>query len=212
MKGPSVADTVSQTNYDGLSVRYDAALHPMFNAIVGEALSRIASRPVGRRLLDEIHSAPMPTRSLFKVQINCPKVIEATPGEPADFYPGSKTFRGVETAAISEFGHPPGAGTGSAIRWNPNVITTPDGARPSFIGLAHELIHARRNLLGIGTDQLNPQEEEEYTVGFSLQGDGVNENAIRSEHGIRLRATYSGRDFVARHPMSDFAHLASAIT
>ena len=36
----------------------------------------------------------------------------------------------------------------SAIKWNPQQTVTPDGKRPPFIGLAHEMIHARHNLKG----------------------------------------------------------------
>jgi hypothetical protein len=39
-----------------ISVSYDSSQHPYFGVIVSESLSRVASRPVGKRLLDEIGS------------------------------------------------------------------------------------------------------------------------------------------------------------
>jgi hypothetical protein len=204
-----VVEIISQTRYSGLCIKYDDSLHPWFNSLAQEAIAVIACKPVGQRLLADIHDAPMPSGSTFKVQVLCPKAITATDG-PVDFSPGSKAVRGNEDRAVSQFGHPPSQGTGTAVLWNPNVINTPDGARPSFIALAHELIHARRNLLGIA--RRDAQEEEEYTVGFNLQGDGVNENAIRAEHGIPLRATYSGDGWVARDPFAAFNYLKPLIS
>ena len=80
----------------------------------------------------------------------------------------------------------------SAITWNANVIVTPDGARPSFIGLAHELIHAYYSLLGEGIT--NTKAEEYSTVGLAshLSTREFTENAIRAEHGLPIRMTYIG--------------------
>jgi hypothetical protein len=51
-------------------------------------------------------------------------------------------------------GMQPGDGYCSNVRWNPNSQMVVNALRPAFIGLAHELIHARNNLYGIelGTD------------------------------------------------------------
>ena len=81
-------------------------------------------------------------------------------------------------------------GTITVIDFNANIITTPDGPRPAFIGLAHELIHAYYNLRG---QAIRGKSEEFATVGL---GDGkqrdITENAIREEHGLPLREMYSG--------------------
>jgi len=88
--------------------------------------------------------------------------------------------------------------------------------RPPFIGLAHELIHARRNLLGIG--YLNDNKTEElHTVGLSLLGSpvgvtqhdrrrlgAITENDIRAEHGIEPRMRYTFSDGAI---VDEFAHL-----
>jgi hypothetical protein len=198
------------TEYSGLLIQADDKLHPMFQAIARDALKAIASKPVGRRLLMDIDQTPLPPRSRFKIRICCPAVIRAAPGDVVDATPGSKAVRGNELAAVAGTGRNRGPGAGTAIRWNPNNINTPDGSRPSFIGLAHELIHARRNLLGIAS--ASTREEEEYTVGFRYNGDGINENAIRAEHGVPLRATYTSAEGVFQSEIArDFGWLAPMI-
>lgn len=95
----------------------------------------------------------------------------------------------------------PGSSAVTAIKYNANMIDTPDGKRPSWIGLAHELIHAYYNLKGkgfpAGQTQMNVngqvEQEEMATVGL---GPGphrsITENKIRGEANIPLRVTYGG--------------------
>jgi hypothetical protein len=82
-------------------------------------------------------------------------------------------------------------GSPSSIRWNPNQYNTPDGHRPPFIGLAHELIHALRNLRG-ETPEMVEDDEHDVTGLRRSQGNAITENAIRSDHGIAPRTRYSG--------------------
>ena len=81
------------------------------------------------------------------------------------------------------------------------MISTPDGNRPSWVGLAHELIHAYYNLKGkgLGSGKLQNvnglvEKEELATVGI---GPGpqrsITENKIRDEHGLLPRTTYGGK-------------------
>ena len=64
-----------------------------------------------------------------------------------------------------------------------------DHQRPAFIGLAHELVHAFRNARG---DAVQDTQTEEYlTVGITPTYT-INENKIRSDHGINGRTTYVG--------------------
>jgi hypothetical protein len=82
-------------------------------------------------------------------------------------------------------------GSPSSIRWNPNQFSTPDGHRPPFIGLAHELIHALRNLRG--DTPVMVEDDERDVTGLRLsQGNAITENAIRADHGIAPRTRYSG--------------------
>ena len=101
---------------------------------------------------------------------------------------------------------------------NPSILTMQeDGSssyergRPSFIGLAHELIHALHSNNGVwnreressvvGIDgnvkvygRPGVQYEEFATVGgisgYSYRGNYPTENSIRAEHGLKLRANY----------------------
>ena len=85
----------------------------------------------------------------------------------------------------------PGVGTVTAVKYNPNTIITPDGSRPNFIGLAHELVHAMHNLAGDASAIANL--EEFRTVGINdFADEAICENTIRAEHKIPLRKVYSG--------------------
>jgi short subunit dehydrogenase-like uncharacterized protein len=84
------------------------------------------------------------------------------------------------------------------VFYNP-TLTRSDGARPSFIGLAHELVHAQRNQVGVavlreGGAGFGAVRDELETVGLlgGPQQQTTTENLIREEHGIPLRLTYSG--------------------
>jgi hypothetical protein len=100
----------------------------------------------------------------------------------------------------------PGLGSVAVIYWEPL------GARdfPGFVVLAHELIHARRVLLGISHHDIRT--EELITVGLRGSQHGlerrritrneelrlgvkaVTENDIRAEHGLSRRTQYTFRD------------------
>ncbi|MDE7345751.1 MAG: hypothetical protein K2N48_03305 [Muribaculaceae bacterium] len=82
------------------------------------------------------------------------------------------------------------------------------GSRPSYIGLAHEMIHAERDMRGVSFDTSEEEyhsftnlhgeadveripKEESATVGFNhIIKNGITENAIRQELGLPLRGTY----------------------
>ena len=93
-----------------------------------------------------------------------------------------------------------GVGSVTAIKYNPNMIDTPDGSRPAWIALAHELIHAYYNIKGKGLPSgmvMNVngmvEKEEMATVGL---GPGphrsITENLIRTQANLTLRRTYGG--------------------
>ena len=197
------------TRCSGIVVKVVSRDHPFFFAMVQEALGRIYSRPVGRQLIDDIQQRAVPNPTLgYKVAILLPRQpIRAAPaGAAADFTPGSKAVRAREDHAVWLERRQRGPGSATAIFWNPNVITTPDGARPAFIGLAHELIHARRNLLGIAAADWVI--EEESTVGLNNAGGDITENAIRAEHGIPMRVRYGD---IHDNFAAEFGHLGPHI-
>ena len=96
-----------------------------------------------------------------------------------------------------------GEGSDSYITFNPDYVTEQSKRsgenRPSFIGLAHELIHTLHNADGDvrKPDKSNPQnnrvnyDEELRTVGilFFVTGEPT-ENDIREEHGLPPRDEY----------------------
>jgi hypothetical protein len=181
---------IHRTKYRGIVVKVVTKEHPFFFPLVQEALLKIYGKPTGRKLIDDIQARGSASPTLgYKVAILVPSQIRAAAaGSAPDFTPGSKAVRANEINAVWLDRRPRGAGTSTAIFWNPNVITTPDGSRPAFIGLAHELIHARRNLLGVAAKDWAA--EEERTVGLNFTGDDVTENAIRAEHGLPARVSY----------------------
>jgi hypothetical protein len=174
-----------------------------FADVVNDALREIGSRPIGRMLLSSIElDGPAPPANANGVKV--------TIRDAARFAGRSNvSIRANEANGCwqaSQGASTEGPGTFSIIHWDPNIKQTPDGVRPPFIGLAHELIHARRNLLGIG--YLNDNKtEERHTVGLSLLGSSVGvtqhdrrrlgaitENDIREEHGIEPRMKYTFPD------------------
>jgi hypothetical protein len=174
-----------------------------FADVVNAALREMASRPMGRMLLSSIElDGPAPPANANGVKV--------TIRDAARFAGRSNVSIRTNEAhgcwQLSQGAPTEGPGTFSIIHWDPNIQQTPDGVRPPFIGLAHELIHARRNLLGIG--YLNDNKTEElHTVGLSLLGSpggvtrndrrrlgAITENDIRAEHGVEPRMKYSFPD------------------
>lgn len=177
------------TRFNGIIVKVDPAKSPTFAFLVEEALNTIYSKPVGRRMIDDI-VAKGKSQFGYKVCIMRPLMV-AGPNEKTgkkDWKGGSRAVRVSEENACNE------TGTVTMIEWNPNVIANPDGARPSFIGLAHELVHALHNLLGEALKET--REEEEMTVGLNAWLTyPPNENLIRQEHHVPHRAKYESEDF-----------------
>jgi hypothetical protein len=193
---------LTQSSYRGIAV----ATHGdpgQFLDVVDAALRTIGSRPMGRMLLLSIERdgpAPPPSVNGVKVTIR----------DAARYYGQGNVSRRTNEAdgcwQRSQGVSTEGPGTFTRIYWDPNITQTPDGVRPYWVGLAHELIHARRNLLGIGYLDDN-RTEELHTVGLSLLGSAggvalndrgrwgpITENDIRAEHGVAPRMRYSFPD------------------
>jgi hypothetical protein len=90
-----------------------------------------------------------------------------------------------------------GIGSPSVVSWNPGKFNTPDGHRPPFIGLAHELVHALHNLEG-NTSRVPDVDERRVTGLYPFEHRPITENSIRADHNIPARASYSGLDHSAR--------------
>jgi hypothetical protein len=161
-----------------------------YPGLVSQALQAIASKPMGRSLLRSITDRVDRAVGGFTVAINKPKSHAQSDGDQGKLVTTwtNKAVRFNEDDACN------GNGTRTAVYWNPNILAAPDGARPPFIALAHELIHAMQNLRG--TAYKDTRKEEFSTVGlYDYKNKRKrNENAIRAEHGIALRTSYYGLD------------------
>jgi len=185
--------TDTQTDFPGIIIRLrNPSESVAFPTIVKEALAKINSKPVGRTLLEEIVNLRDRAKFGYTVCIMRPNglaVEEKNDGKGPQWNSGSVAKRANELDAVD-----PKKGTPTAVTWNANMIETPDGPRPAFIALAHELIHALYNLKGEAYDDASW--EEYCTVGLPPVADkrAVNENLIRAEHGVPRRIAYGGLD------------------
>lgn len=177
-----------QTRWDGIIVRLRTATESaMFPGIVSENLNMIYSKPVGQALLDQIAAQAAKKKFGYTICIMRPAnlaIIDKNDGSGPQWSGGSIAKRMDEANSCN------GAGSVTALTWNPNSMSTPGGARPPFIGLAHELIHALYSLKGEG--YIATMDEELRTVGLVPHVDAreITENKIRAEHSVSLRTAY----------------------
>jgi len=185
-----MADNV-ETNFKGIWVRPGGSNRNLLQE-VNAALARINSTVSGRLLLSGIAEDGRLLQGTYKVVI-----VSPTHYTPTNCTRAANEIHARRTAVAR------GQGTTSGIFWNSSTTATPDGERPSFIGLAHELIHAWRNMLGI--TNADPNEDEGETVGLlrppsppprtdsrgrNMKRQTVTENDIRVEHGLAPRTSY----------------------
>jgi hypothetical protein len=97
-----------------------------------------------------------------------------------------------------------GIGSSALVLFDPNIEAGPDGDRPSWVALGHELIHAyhyvtgtcARPLTGSTNDDSGLSEEEMQTIGTGgYDGQIPSENWLRESAGSTKRTKYSGYDF-----------------
>ena len=97
-----------------------------------------------------------------------------------------------------------GAGSSALVLFDPTVGAGPDGDRPSWVALGHELIHAYHYVTGTCARKLNGStdtdsglsEEEMQTIGTGgYKGQIPSENWLRESAGAVERTKYSGYDF-----------------
>ncbi len=179
------------TNYPGIIIRLrNANESGMFPGLVKEALSTIASKPVGQALLNDIVALQGRAKFGFTVCIMRPALL-AIEDKHDDRGPqwncGSVAKRASEADASNKK-----TGSPTAVTWNSNIVATPDGSRPAFIALAHELVHALYNLKGEA--YADASMEEYCTVGLPPVSTvrAITENRIRAEHNVPLRTAYGG--------------------
>ncbi|WP_175891596.1 M91 family zinc metallopeptidase [Burkholderia cepacia] len=179
--------------------------HVSFFQQVVDALAKIESKPTGRALLESIRQSGLSSgqgagiNDGFGYKV-CIMPAAISTDESASYVGGNKT-----KSSSADKSSTPGKGAQSVVYWNPTLTRTPDGERPAFIGLAHELIHAQRNLYGnsietnealqrLGATYTNSREADEHqVVGFwQWRDQPITENKIRAEHGVPQRLQYSG--------------------
>jgi hypothetical protein len=173
-----------------------------FYDLCGAALNRIRARPIGKGLLKTIAAKCL--MSDLKLYINtC--ITSST--EPRS-WPCAYSYNAVDKKGTAF--SMPGTGSTSSIGWYPSD-EHPEGNRPAFIGLAHELIHGLYNLHGlIIRDPSDTSLDAQYgmpggtksvSVGKAVDEARVTglgrfanlpftENAIRREHGVGDRLSY----------------------
>ena len=183
------------TIYPGIIVRMKQASDSvMFPTLVQSALVQIATLPTGQKLLTGIASRVGSAKFGYTVCIMRAD-MGYDPGCVTKWIGTNVATRGNELDATTR-----GKSSVTAIKYNANMIDTPDGKRPAWVGLAHELIHAYYNLKGKGLPggtimNVNGmvEQEEMATVGL---GPGphrsITENQLRQEAGLPLRTTYGG--------------------
>lgn len=180
----------TQTDFDGIIIRLRSPNESvMFPQLVKDALASINSKPAGKTLLSEIVKLKGKKKFGYTVCIMRPgglSIADKNNGKGPQWSSGSIAKRSNEADACN------GTGTVTAVTWNANIIETPDGSRPSFVALAHELVHALYNLKGEA--YADASDEEYRTVGLApvANARAVSENKIRAEHGVPLRAAYTG--------------------
>lgn len=140
--GPMVT---TPTKWNGVVIKTRPGDSKAFPGQVHAALDEIASQPAGKQLLQEIGDHQGNDQFGYKVAI-MPQASEKRQtffGRPRTYADGN-----VTKSASDEKASTPGEGAASSVKWNPQQTVTPDGKRPPFIGLAHEMIHAHNNLKG----------------------------------------------------------------
>lgn len=187
-----MADTA--TDWAGVIIRTKATDSKAFVGLVKAALAKIDSKPVGKALLQGIAAESGKAKWGYTVCI-MPKESKKKSFGPLIrwrvYEAGSVTNSSSDTNASN------GTGAVSSIKWDPVTPETPDGARPPYVALAHELIHCYHNLRGtahlIGGAAATKRDEMRVCGLQGYEKEPISENRIRGEHGIAYRCSYHGK-------------------
>ncbi|MCC5077987.1 type III secretion system effector protein [Xanthomonas campestris pv. campestris] len=194
--------------------RYRSADYP---DRVDAALAKIESTPSGNHLLEGLK--PLAAHGK-KVLLNESPPWNPAPSAGAVFTDkqrrkyGERESEGeaaVELGLITKGRFCKGEGTNATVNWSPGVGLMVDSegrpqgqsseyAEQAFVGLAHELIHAKHIMSGDfkhGGDRLDPKsksgKEELRATGLGkYASERVSENSIRAENGLPIRKHYAG--------------------
>ncbi|MBL8896032.1 MAG: hypothetical protein JNM84_00310 [Planctomycetes bacterium] len=187
--------TDTQTPYDGIIVRTKAGDSNKFDAKVIAALNTLYSKPVGRALLDAIVGMANKKKFGYTVCIMPKESVKKSFGPLIRWrtYEAGSVTRAASDAAASDAA----LGAVSSIKWDPIHTKTPDGSRPPFVALAHELIHCYHNLRGTSTltggEQKKVEDEMRVTGLRGFEQEPISENRIRKEHNVAYRTSYFGK-------------------
>lgn len=182
----------------------DDSKSPSFLHATVRELNKIRSRPVGKDLLAIISKRCL---GIGTKAVNPRVVIKLGSGTLTDSSmektlaapDAMDTIQRKERIPGSNV-ELPGVGTASEVTYNPWVehqySNAAGVATPAFVALAHELCHSLHFLNGdvYRNDDFDVvrMHEEARTVGAGKYANmRISENAIRKEHGIRLRTHYS---------------------
>ncbi len=154
------------------------------------ALHTIASQPQGHALLADLEGGQH-----YNIHDGHSRVvISDSRFTPTGYNPNAGNsagaLGGLNTRERLPVDSTPGFGEASRVFFNPTIIRS-DGPRPAFVGLAHELVHAQRNQMGVAVERygefgLGAVRDELETVGLlpTPPTQITTENAIGHEQGI----------------------------
>lgn len=145
---------------------------PSFRTKAADAIDQLLSKPAGAQLVQQLQSS----EHAFKI---APSVN------------GSNQTGVLQTDIANAT--TPGVGSGATIYFNPAGDTGPRDSsgstnRPAFVGLGHEMGHAK--LADEGKYNANYQPQRENSTPPAERQTVPIENAIRSEHGSPARTWY----------------------
>lgn len=180
-------------NYSSFpNITLESASLEFMNHLIS-ALQTIESRNTGRDLLKEINELCGPSTGKHI------KIVAIA----SDYSETANTCASVGNAtdALKKWIFK-GPGTSVEVTWNPysslalNAQGIPTGMSyqddsTSFIGLAHELVHAYRILRGTYLGGSNIKEETRATGIGDSASKKFSENSIRAEHSLPRRNAYS---------------------
>jgi hypothetical protein len=153
-----------------------------------DALNKIRSEKVGKGLLKTIAAKCLFSGKSVFIAYHVASLAGIS-GMPTEAYGY------VAQDAEKKVYFVPGLGQSASVTWDPEDPGPPYAQRPSFVGLAHELIHAFIIVHGMQVADTNTADglaiNECQVVGLGrFAGEPFTENAIRAEHGIELRTKY----------------------
>ena len=184
------------TDWDGIVIVTDASTSSHFVGLVKAALAKLASKPVGKSLLDGIEAEAANTTFTSAGVTFSVKILPKASQKKSFLFKSWRVYQpGSVTFAMSDSNACNATGTASAIKWDPQNKNAPDGARPPFIGLAHELIHCYYNLRGGSLHNTTGKDHDEaQVVGLAgYEQNTISENRIRAEHNVPYRKQYNGQ-------------------